>query len=89
MTIIFLTYVIALCWLTVSEIFKRISVFRIVSYFAGGFSIFFGLVLAFLFINIGYEKYGLSILVVLIFPIWIILLGVRDLIFLKTVANNK
>ena len=81
-------YIISLTWILISEFFKRITVPKIVNYFVGGSTIIFGLVLTFLIFYSGYEKYGLSIFAFQLVPLWIILLGIRDILLTKTVANT-
>jgi hypothetical protein len=83
---VFLLYLISMTILLIHKFLKK--KLNLLAYFTGAFSIFIGLVMAYLILYVGYPKYGLGIIAVETFPLWIIAFGLKE-ITEKTTANKN
>ena len=80
---IFSLYIFCMTFIFFMEIIKK-SVPKFCKIFTGITSIFFGLVLTYLILYVGGNKYGLGVIGFLIIPVWIILFGFWEM---KTLMN--
>jgi hypothetical protein len=74
-------YILVSIWILISEIFKKLKVSRIIKYFSGSFLIFAAIVLIVMIIHFSIIDGNLESLPILIVPVWIMLLGLKDFLF--------
>lgn len=76
-------YVVMSIWILVTELFKKLRSPKWIMYFSAVFLTVTSIVLIVMLFDVAYPEHGLSILPILLVPIWIFLLGVKDLFIVQ------
>jgi len=80
---VFLLYILALAYMLLVDLIKKVPTIRILKIFTGGLTIFLGLILSFMMVAVGYDLLGFQSYFLYVIPMWLILLGFYDLVGLN------
>ena len=79
-------YIILMTLNLASEIIHKVPIFKFSTYYTGSVSLLFAIVLIYLIVVVGFDKYGLGTFAVLMVPVWLGLFGIREFLLEKNAS---